>query len=71
MITPPRPKPKKIMVAASETAPRLAANSACTIGMTTTTDHMPTAPTEAMVSAKASRTHAWRESGTKRSDCWE
>ena len=63
MMTPPRPKPKKIMVAASETAPRVAANSCCTTGITTTTDHIPTAPTEAISTASASRTQAWRESG--------
>ena len=58
IMTPPRPKPKKIMVAASETAPRVAANSACTTGITTTTDHMPTAPTDAITTATASRIHA-------------
>jgi hypothetical protein len=58
MITPPSPKPKKIAVAASETAPRVAANSACTTGMTTTTDHMPTAPTAAISTATTSRSHA-------------
>ena len=43
---------------ASETAPRVAANSACTTGITTTTDHMPTAPMDAIITATASRTHA-------------
>ena len=63
MMTPPTPKPRKIMVAASETAPRLAANSCCTTGITTTTDHIPTAPTEPISTASASRSQAWRESG--------
>ena len=65
VMTPPRPKPNKIMVAASDTAPRVAANSCCTTGITTTTDHIPTAPTEAISTASASRSHAWRESGVK------
>jgi hypothetical protein len=46
------------MVAASETAPRVAANSACTTGITTTTDHIPTAPTDAIITTTASRAHA-------------
>ena len=58
MMTPPRPKPKKIMVAESETAPRVAANSFCTTGITTTTDHIPTAPIEAISTASASRIQA-------------
>ena len=56
--TPPRPKPSMVMVKASDTAPRVAANSACTTGSTTTTDHMPTLPIEPISSASASRTHA-------------
>ena len=35
-----------VSVKASETAPRVAPNSACTTGSTTTTDHIPTLPTE-------------------------
>ena len=45
-------------VKASETAPRVAPNSACTTGSTTTTDHMPTLPIEPITSASASLTHA-------------
>ena len=60
--TPPRPKPSIARVKASEAAPRVAANSACTTGSTTTTDHIPTLPIEPITSASASRTHAWRES---------
>ena len=52
-------------VKASETAPRVAPNSACTTGSTTTTDHMPTLPIEPISTASASRTQAWRESGRK------
>lgn len=46
------------MVKASDAAPRLAANSACTSGSTTTTDHIPTLPIEPITSANPSRTHA-------------
>jgi hypothetical protein len=52
------PKPRKIMVAANEIAPRVVANSCCTTGITTTTDHIPTAPTEPIRTAIASRTQA-------------
>ena len=52
--TPPSPKPMKIMVLASDTAPRLAENSACTTGNTTTTVHMPAAPIEAITTAMPS-----------------
>src|ERR1043166_1339227 len=45
--------------------PRLAANSVCTTGSATTTDHMPTLPSEPIATATASRAHARRESGTK------
>ena len=45
-------------VKASETAPRVAPNSACTTGSTTTTDHIPTLPIEPITSASASRTQA-------------
>jgi hypothetical protein len=48
----------KIMVVASETAPRLAPNSACTVGITTTTDHIPTAPIEAIRRTTISRNQA-------------
>ena len=63
--TPPRPKPSMTKVKASEAAPRVAPNSACTTGSATTTDHMPTLPIEPITRASASRIHAWRESGTK------
>ena len=58
MITPPRPKPRKIMVTENEIAPRVVANSAWTVGMTTTTDHIPTAPIEAISTATTSRSQA-------------
>src|SRR5450631_1693922 len=61
---PPRPKPSMVRVKASETAPRVAPNSGCTTGNTTTTDHIPTLPIEPSNSASASRTQACRESGT-------
>ena len=57
-ITPPSPKPNIMRVNASDTAPRVAANSVCTIGRTTTTAHIPTAPIEPITSAMPSRTHA-------------
>ncbi len=57
-ITPPSPKPNIISVKASDTAPRVAANSACTTGITTTTAHMPTPPIEPIISASKSRTQA-------------
>ena len=41
-----------VRVKASETAPRVAPNSACTTGSTTTTDHMPTLPIEPISTAK-------------------
>jgi hypothetical protein len=50
-------------VKAIETAPREVANSACTAGSVTTTDHIPTPPTEEMARASARRTHARWESG--------
>ena len=56
--TPPRPNPMKTMVVASDTAPRVAAKSACTVGITTTIAHIPTAPTEAIRTASTSRTQA-------------
>ena len=56
--TPPKPKPSMVMVKASETPPRVAANSACTTGNTTTTDHMPTLPIEPIRSASTSLTQA-------------
>ena len=46
------------MVVASEIAPRVVANSACTTGSTTTTDHIPTAPIEAINTASARRIQA-------------
>ena len=46
------------MVVDSEIAPRVVANSACTVGITTTTDHIPTAPIDAIESATTSRTQA-------------
>ena len=58
MITPPRPKPRKIMVTENDILWRVVPNSACTVGMTTTTDHMPTAPIEAINKATTSRTQA-------------
>ena len=57
-----------IIVNASEAVPRLAANSVCTTGSATTTDHMPTLPSEPISTATASRSHARRESGTNRSE---
>jgi hypothetical protein len=54
-----------VSVKASDTAPRVAPNSGCTTGSTTTTDHIPTLPIEPIKTASASRTHAWRESGMK------
>ena len=56
--TPPRPKPSMVSVKASDTAPRVAPNSGCTTGSTTTTDHMPTLPSEPITSASASLTQA-------------
>ena len=55
-------------VKASEAVPRLAPNSVCTTGSATTTDHMPTLPSEPISTATASRIHARRESGTNRSE---
>ena len=55
-------------VKASEAVPRLAPNSVCTTGSATTTDHMPTLPSEPISTATASRVHARRESGTNRSE---
>jgi hypothetical protein len=37
VMTPPRPKPMNIMVDTTDTAPRVAENSFCTIGSITTT----------------------------------
>src|ERR1700739_4801487 len=54
------------MVKASEAVPREAANSACTTGSATTTDHMPTLPSEPIRTATAKRVHAGRESGTNK-----
>ena len=49
--TPPSPKPSMVSVKASDAAPREAANSVCTTGSTTTTDHMPTLPIEPITTA--------------------
>ncbi len=62
--TAPRPKPNIVSVKASDTAPRVAANSACTTGSTTTTAHIPALPIEPSSTATARRIHARRESGT-------
>ena len=59
------------MVKASEAVPRLAPNSVCTTGSATTTDHMPTLPSEPISTATASRVHARRESGTNSSESAE
>ena len=56
------------MVKASEAVPRLAANSLCTTGSATTTDHMPTLPSEPISTATASRIHARRKSGMNMSE---
>jgi hypothetical protein len=58
VMTPPRPKPMNIMVDATDTAPRVAENSFCTIGSITTTDQKPTAPIAPISKARPSRTHA-------------
>ena len=71
MTTPPTPNPSIVMVKASETSARLAANSPCTVGSTTTTDHMPTLPTVPISSARPSRRQAAAESGTKAMEVWE
>src|ERR1700716_3178728 len=52
-----------IIVNASEAVPRLAPNSVCTTGSATTTDHMPTLPSEPISTATASRPQDLRESG--------
>src|SRR6185436_5778537 len=59
------------MVKASEAVPRLAANSVWTTGSATTTDHMPTLPSEPISTATARRVHARRESGTNSSESRE
>ena len=48
---------------ASEAVPRVAPKSVCTTGSATTTDHMPTLPSEPITTATARRSHARRESG--------
>lgn len=65
IITPPDPKPSMAQVKASDAAPRVAPKSAWTMGMTTTTDHMPTLPIDPIMRAIPSRAHAARESGVK------
>src|ERR1700692_4055127 len=67
----PRPKPSMVSVKASDTAPRVAPNSPCTTGSTTTTDHMPTLPIEPITSASASLTQAWPEAGTNGGEALE
>ncbi|MGX1000623.1 hypothetical protein AB7M38_007915 [Bradyrhizobium diazoefficiens] len=57
-ITPPSPKPNIMRVKASDTAPRVAANSAWTAGIMTTIAHMPTPPIDPIRSAMTSRTQA-------------
>jgi len=54
-----------VQVKARDAAPRVAPKSACTTGMTTTTDHIPTLPIDPTIRAIPSRTHAARESGVK------
>jgi hypothetical protein len=46
------------MVDVSDTAPRVAEKSLCTIGNTTTIDHMPTAPMAPISTAMTSRAQA-------------
>ena len=53
------------IVNASEAVPRFAANSVCTTGSATTTDHIPTLPSEPISTATASRSHARREVGNE------
>ena len=65
MKTPPTPNPTIAIVKASDTSARVAANSPCTIGSTTTTDHMPTPPRVPISSASPSRRQAAAELGTK------
>ncbi|MGY3412535.1 hypothetical protein ACVWZV_008648 [Bradyrhizobium sp. GM5.1] len=57
-MTPPSPKPNIIRVKASDTAPRVAENSACTAGIMTTIAHMPTPPIEPIRSAMTRRIQA-------------
>src|SRR5271168_3151426 len=57
------PKPSITIVKASEAVPRAAANSDWTVGSATTTDHIPTLPSEPISTATASRIQARRESG--------
>src|ERR1700722_9867842 len=63
------PKPSITNVKASEAVPRATPNSAWTVGSATTTDHMPTLPSEPISTATASRVHARRESGTNGNEC--
>jgi hypothetical protein len=56
--TAPMPKPIMVSVKGSEASARATANSACTAGSATTTDHMPTEPMVPSTSAVASRTQA-------------
>src|SRR5947209_5686363 len=56
--TPPQAKPSMVSVKGSEASARATPNSACTVGSTTGTDHMPTLPTVVSATATASRRQA-------------
>ena len=64
MTTPPTAKPTIVSVNGNEACARGTANSACTAGSATTTDHMPTPPMVETSMVAARRSHACAESGT-------
>ena len=64
MTTPPKANPSIAIVNGNEACARGTANSACTAGSATTTDHIPTPPMVETSIVAARRSHACRESGT-------
>ena len=63
MSTPPKANPTIASVNGSDACARGTANSACTGGSATTTDHMPTPPMVEISIVAARRSHACAESG--------
>src|SRR6202040_2541682 len=63
MTTPPKANPTIASVNGSDASARGTANSACTGGSGTTTDHMPTPPMVEISLVAARRSQAWAEAG--------
>src|SRR6476661_1778940 len=63
--TPPNANPTIVRVNGKDASARATANSACTAGSTTGTDHMPTLPIQPSPTAAISRRHAYEDSSSE------